>query len=435
MRGRTNVSGGGELFVDGNVIDGIVDETSGIVSGDFVEKIVTAITLKCGVRPKDNISEVFSIGTGLYCIFFNTDYGVNVWKFKIENGEFIDQGVYSVGITSGYQFRIHVIQLSGSVFIESHYESLVARKYGRITIQNDSVSYTELSTSEETENSKHGEIEKITQEKFVSYKSYQKTVGTQTKTYTQFSIVSLSGNTLTFGPSIETDYSLTSNFLLYDETYFIFTYSMRATLFKISGNSLSIVKEVDDSVFTSQENMTYIGENKILAILSDVQNNIYYLKGVIITLSENTFMKTSGINLCDLKSSLSYELMQVTKVGNKIFAIIATKHGPSYSATYEDFFAEWNVSGLTKVTPLVINKTTDENSIRTYYGICASANSLSFEYVLKNDLYADGFKLLDNGISGFEETVKFKKYTSRIDGVAKLSGSKGQIIEVYVPKT
>lgn len=112
MRGRTNISGNGNnIFVDGNIIEGVVADPDGIVSGDFVQKKFTSKKIQSTVlagylENREIISNVFTLTDGTFCVFFSESGNslndkLYLWKYKIEDDEMVDLGCFKIPFYQG----------------------------------------------------------------------------------------------------------------------------------------------------------------------------------------------------------------------------------------------------------------------------------------------------------------------------------------------
>lgn len=491
MRGKTNIGGGSEnFFIDGNIINGIVSDTGSIVSGDFVEKIMSKKTLQSGTNPgmigtldvKMHVSDNFLLENGSFCVFFTTadsstvslvsDF--KVWIFNIENNEMIDSGVYNIEFPSQMKFgygNFGVSQIDGNNFLFSGMssENNSVNYFSLVTVNGNIITTKYLGASVEevyAEQQIYFKGNKIGNSKLVFiYRDSLKGI----KGY----IAEINNNSISFGESISLvdNSDIKDSALLYpfktivynDETIAVLfeaqdsNWATFVSLIKINGMNLNLIKTNMIYGYSSNriKGATYIGNNKIL-ILND--NNLSVGSGNILTLSENVFSLSGSLEIA--KSPFSPTNISLYESGEKIFVV-----SEQYEGTHPKSNTDKGINidkkkyaigildilniGSLELKEIFSNIHEGSYGTTEYYyqvlcGICENSEKIAFSmlnyfhkpnYYTRSDSFLQyGLKLNGNDINPLEETIKFKKRSSHIDGVAKQSGNPGDIIEVYIPK-
>lgn len=447
MRGRTNVGGGGSFFVDGNTVVGISDERNGLVSGDFVEKVITKKELISSSTYRDNgISDNFSLGAGKFCTFFLSG-GINIWLYKIENDEMVDSGTMNLeipveeGTNKGYE-QISAVQISESEFIVSCVsviDTVDFHTYFKIIITNDNATISYLGKNNVDFTSSFLYFGKLESNKFVmAYRKRETSSITYPGVYLY--VVNLVENAVSFGETYSSTQGIYLGISIYEDSHIVIFQDKTAHFLKIIGNEITTLK--DYTLISQPQSAVYIGENRTLLIWrAQGSYSAYPIYGCILTMTETVTIISEQKKLTNAISDLW--IVSAHNTNGEIFiGGIATTAGSS-STTIKYYIGMWNPSSenpieLTFIYSIIVYV----SSYRPYIsGVCAySGNlvvspSISIDYENFRKPIQIGCRYSDYGIEPFEEIVKFRKRVSRIDGVAKQSAAYEEPVEVYVPKS
>lgn len=481
MRGRTNVGGGGEFLVDGNVISGIVDESGGIVTGDFVQKKMTSKSIVPSILPGYSssggkiLSDVFTLTDGTFCVFFSKSYyniknSLYAWKYKIENNEIIDVGCLKIPTEDfnlgGGHTEIEFVEISDNEFMFSEVSSKKTEENGSttlleiltffsITILGNTASMREMGSLEinvedtNTYISTRGisNICKLNSGYFALKNSYYTRISSiKTTYYCDLILIHISDGNVFLDDVIKFSNESSSSAIdiptvvpYDDKNYFFAIQNQHVILYKYGSNGMTEIRKVTFD-FSSEwqtsgweyNSYLYLGENKTL-YLQRVASQIAYAK--IFTYSENENAISGEIEIGSVPydgNEIFYRIL-FAKKNNECFAIISNSNRDKYVGVFsiskmcfsesEEFYKEGSLSSTSVMSFDGINFINNGLSAVTY-----DTGSSSYPLV------AYGMKKSGDSISSLEEEVQFLKYLYKIDGVAKQSGANGDTIEVYVPK-
>lgn len=458
MRGRTNVGGGGEFLVDGNVISGIVDEPGGIVTGDFVERTVTLKHIDCATIPNNvNISGNFGLSDGRFCAFFAAGSSLKtsfrVWFFKIEDNQMVDLGTYNIqfpGEISFYEKIFMIKMISENTFIFSTRGSSGKTFYFyTISVSGTSIEVKYVGNKSFDSVKTLLDLVKYSQNKVLAVSKDSNDI--------LFYTIDISGESAVFGDELNANVSVTG---LYYKSSVVYEdqdgkialfynygsashYACKVILLSITGAGVSILKnesiweDVTSEFYVSDA--SYIGNSRIL-IAKFLYSNTHTF-GNILTLTESTLSISAEI---DMGNSPYYPGAGLTKLYNDeehIF-LVTGKYGTGNSQT------EYAIGVLDpdsiEAADMTIFYTGRSGSYGSYfldlYSDSTQIIASAYSYYTQNNVSTMqyfrqiGLKVSGMNIESLESVQKFKKRISHIDGVAKQSGSPGDVIEVYVPK-
>lgn len=451
MRGRTNVGGGSNnFFVDGKTETGIVGERSGIVSGDFVEKIFTKKELVSSDTYKEYcVSDNFSLGGGRFCTFYlrNNNKGeLQIWFYKIDNNEMVDDGTIGMTIlnadgsinTSAYAMAaVKISEFEFVIFCSDnkiHYYYKVSIIGGNATIlylgENDTNTYTYV---------KFASLEKIGINKLIIAYIERSSASNKSILY----IIELNENSITFGESYSSNDGVYAGMSVYEDEHIALFQGETVNFLKVNGDAITLSKKYTLPITASSA--AYIGENKSVVVArrydSDTELSII---GYVLTMTEETtsisVQKQITNNIANLGNN-----PYVRYTNGKLFIVAPivtthTVHNPTITyVTTKYHIGMWSEISENPIdlidTSYSIQYGTGEESYIS--GICENSGCLVVAPCLTGGWSEPtqlGFGVSEYEIEPLEEILKFKKRVSRIDGVAKQSAAYEQLIEVYVPK-
>lgn len=203
----------------------------------------------------------------------------------------------------------------------------------------------------------------------------------------------------------------------------------------VSIDSLDISVTVQSTLITAPIEYLYIYNNILIGCLDRVMkiweignSSITFLKQYIY----RNYTSSNGGSVSDFGMIINVELEN----SNPIFEIIGVYTVSSTSREERYFRVIYDYSGaeFTDFTEVIISKSNSENFVcpivwinttNRYYNYCYDDRLKTFKKI--------PFSVVSDGISLVASYDLVKKYSSRIDGVAKGSGNVGELIRVYIP--
>ena len=459
MRGRTNAGGGGnDIFVDGNVIEGVVADADGIVAGDFVQKVVVAKELVYDSNYYTDKSDVMCLSDGTFAITAKSSSVWYVCRFSGgKNGlsmiatyqipeTFVFVQTYDEDTFIGFKTWTNEAKVSAyKIFFDVGANKVVVSDFNSIVIDTSDNTGSFWVTS-----NNNLKLFKITKDVYLTSWITQSKSGTNTFYYHYYCVVDFLsgeiGNQYKHAVPVSLTYARTP--LIYDDgEHFVVYHStanageLRFVLMKLDGVNISEINTYDVDHFMGVGNsgyqVQYVNDNMIW-----IKYGYYYDSYVIyrITLDETgvqILQQTAGTKVWKFFKSTNYFIFCVedshsSGSGTEVVLSICSVLKENLKGIV-DFGAlpkyELYVKGYLSSSDLIPNNFdsgVDSNEMLVMS--CSKRGSSSSRLFL----FQIGFS---NGeFRDFDNNVQFKKLSGHINGVAKQSGAQGEVIEVYVPK-
>lgn len=456
MRGRTNAGGGGnDIFIDGNVIEGVVADADGIISGDFVQKKLVGNTISSSeflqsyFMNHDN-SSLFQLDDGTFGVFgcsgnCKTWY---LWNFDLSGQNASLNMVYDFTISDlDSNSKLKIEQKEDGTFLLFALLSLSRTlKVYSIKLISGVVSVSAIGsvviTTGLVDNSSQNTISRVLKVDDNNFVVFLKTYISGTHGYYPLSVgwLSLSSGTVTFTKQLFLANSNGYNAFLddafvYENGFVEVFYSMQST----ANNTMSYYASFldfseDEAVEVNKTSRTsaqygrfcYLGNNKNLCLLTRTATKSS-IKAKIFTFTENSSVWGD-----------EYEIASFSP-----FSSVPSLDNTLVHKTNGDFFITLWANNKMAVGKLVDNEFGDLES----FEVSGSSGCYSLDLSNGKALFLVGASLVSNPVKVFTtrydngffesigETTLFSKSSNKIDGVAKQSGAQGDVIEVYIPKT
>lgn len=477
MRGRTNIPPRIGGIVNGVVTECVVSETNGIEMGDYVQLVE-------GTGTQSTNPEYF-INNWMYGPFLLSDgsiatmfyYSGNLYASRATIGVsgFVNESIRTpLDLSTMGSFNSSSMTSSGSIYVmeleQNKFLLLIhdgsTGRFGIIEYSEEEWSITNLTVSNFTFPTSSPYLRSARMCKISSTKIAL--TASNKKVY----IAEVSGSTITFGSSLDSGSSYSTPWdMRYINGYLIISYNGYLSSYSVSG--LSVILVSNDVVFTGAYGFstTQLTSNKFLCISGssssgyvNILNGYLYAKIITIdgngtiSMSSNTTAIHYDITVSVVSNTASsngrFTLGYPSMIsGNRLFVavpLIAKVKGSSSSINNYQIIKLYACVGTYNTS----TDTVEFPDLETIIGenITASVSSM---YPFSLPVIETSEKLYFVSGGGYEETQKqsyqfvtkveqttivdltdkpiVKKYSSRINGVAKTSGSNGSTIEVYAP--
>lgn len=477
MRGRTNIPPRIGGIVNGVVTKCAVSEPDGIEMGDYVQLVE-------GTGTQSAHAQNF-ISDWMYGPFLLSDgslatiryYSGNLYASRAIIGisGFINESIEtSLDLSSMGSFSsstiisqgsIYVIELAQNKLLLLMYDGKIG-KFGIIEYSGEEWFVTNLTVSNFTFPTSSPYLRSVRMCKISSTK-----VGL-TANNKKVYIAEISGSTITFGSATNSGSTYSTPWdIRYVNNYLIVSYNGHLSSYSVSG--LSVILVSNDVVFTGAYGFstTQLTNNKFLCMsgssslgYANILNGYLYAK--IITINDNgaismssnttaihydiTVYTVSGAASDSARFTLGYPSMIS---GNRVFVavpLIAKVKGSSSSIVNYQIIKLYACVGTYNAS----TDTVEFSDLETIIGENITA-PVSTMYPFSLPVIETNEELYFVSGGGYEDTQKqsyqfitkaeqttivdltdkpiVKKYSSKINGIAKTSGSNGSTIEVYAP--
>lgn len=237
------------------------------------------------------------------------------------------------------------------------------------------------------------------------------------------SIINVSNNSITKLGNITTINGTTSSaeniraVKIIDDTFAVVGKSFTAICQLNSDNTISILKNIATD-FNGQKDLFLLSNNKIINIFAKSQK----LYANILTYGNNELSIGNSVQLSTIDNVIN--ISSVRSSGNNFFIAFSGKNGSNNYALYEVMISIDNNSNLTYSDTISLN-----SDAYSAYSINTLTNNDNV-YILNNyngNMNVDIYGSFSNGVHQLESN------TDNIFGVAKIKGTDGQMVKVYVP--
>lgn len=461
MRGRTNIGGGG-LEINGSKVEYVVKSGATISEGDFVQFEDTVVTEQLEIVPSISGFETFNLSNGKQITFYNNYASYNSYLHAIieeySQGSLVSSVDKTIILPNNYQpeerLKHYFVSVGNDKFL---FFSFTATQYSYTVSGQTKYAYKlkpiVFVIDYDVQNDEFTVVRKATD--FPYLLQHPTSEGSVNLWAYLFSVKDVGNNCVVIAQSLLYDYpspSTTGNlsFILYDY--------VQDSIVANTGSITSYMDITQNLVTARMENHTeLIGNYFIFCYTGYVSGTYFYC------------VKVDSINKTLTKISLSLPTNYDTPVKLTNTKFLLCSRNSTYGYIYEIVSDEFQ-SIKQVVLPFVVQRSLIINNklfigrTETTDGIGSVSNvvfdsvedEISFSNISPDSCYIYNTRTIqlpsssmfstrnleylaitkeENGmiLPTTETGRKVKPYINRIDGVANISGTGGDTIEVFVP--
>ncbi len=436
MRGRTNISGGGGLAINGDVNQFKVVEGSSIVSGDFV-----SILSKTSNKYKGSgaINRIFKISENRIVGFRANEF----WVLEVSNNGIEEYKTFSINYVYSFEYiyqidNSHFVTLYSDIEINTSNQMEVRINYITIDIENNLVNV-------------EGKIYEIVVPEITIFEYYEGLVsgnflffpirgylGENSKNSKQAALVWININNQEWGYKlVEKKYNTLGNkcTLLEAEKFDFYLFSSGLndngiiSVCKFNFNEENAILElvnyyqpgVGDIGHYKYGDVCYLGNNRFsYTNLDGTYKHMLY----VFEFTNDLYLKINEIILEEVTGDREY---QIFKLENKI---IILGFGSTY---YLEKCYVININDILNIKEIQFNSL--DSSIKIDYYNLVLFGMGNNVIISSEGAIIEQCKIMGNTLVGVDDIQTVSNYNGSALGVAKTSGNAGDIIDVYVPSS